>query len=67
MYIHTPTRYRCSVCGSVLTEIFKNDTESGVRCITCGHEKLFPKPHTSYASTKSKSYVYVKSNDPIEF
>lgn len=39
MYVVT-TPPKCSKCGSTANESFFRQTSSGIRCLSCGHEKV---------------------------
>ena len=40
MFVKQDIVYFCSKCGSKQIENFKNNVESGFRCLNCGHKKV---------------------------
>jgi|GEM_PF-5714885 len=64
MYSEIKTNFRCSRCGMIdYYEYFQRhiDNMSGMRCLSCGHEKVNKEPESHITSWT------INQTDPMEF
>lgn len=65
MFITLEQKIECSNCGSQSYETFQTATETGTRCLKCGHEQRALHKHLQSASGETVSWS--PQNDVIKF
>lgn len=66
MFIQIEQKIECSKCGSRSYETFQTTTETGTRCLRCGHEKRDLHPHLRHESGGAVSWSK-STNDVTKF
>ena len=66
MFIQLEQKIECSKCGSRRYETFQTATETGTRCLDCGHEQRGLHKHLQQESGGTVSWSGSK-NDVIKF
>lgn len=61
MYVYQ-TPLKCSQCGSSSSESFFRAMSSGIRCLSCGHEKVTQ----TMTRTEDKTETYYKMQAKVE-